>query len=725
MDRALLAFRSDREKARQLVRDALEAALAAHDPTLVCLIRFHLGEFATGFSDAEAHYRAALADAERQRDPYLIAWARMGLGFIRARDGRFDEAVPFLEQSREIAQQVGAKSIVAAADGNLGWCYFRLGDLDKAMDAFRRAEALSGKIGFRDSQHRWLGAIGNIYLEWGDLDRAMDYERRAAALAREVGNEEWLAIALNNLAEISLQKGDLAAAQDFNSQALSIKRRLGNPWSLAYSELNAAEIEAREGKYAQAETDYRAVIQAAPGANAPDVLCRAYGALAMLYQSTHRPRLAEAQFRKSIGTIDRQWNELGSDEWKTTFLAPRYLIGLFQDYAAFLVAQGQIERALEMAESSRARVLTQRLRRAEALATDFRVDKLVSAARASHTVILSYWLAPVHSSVWAIGPGGLSHHPLPPDKEIGELVRKHTETITQGRDPLAPDNAAVSSALYQAVLAPLQKLISPGSNVIIVLDGALHQLNFETLVVPAPQPHYWIEDVAIATAPSLHVLQGAEDRPAPAAAVRAPTLLLFGDPVLTSQEFPPLPNVKMEVAAVEQYFPAANRSVFTGARAVPEEYKNAAPANFTNIHFASHATANRESPLNSAIILSHRGENFKLYARDVAAVHLTADLVTISACKSAGPKAYSGEGLMGFAWAFLQSGARNVIATLWDEDDATAVDLMRRLYAGIAAGESPARALRSAKLTLLHAGNSFRLPYYWGPLQVFTRRVGR
>jgi len=33
--------------------------------------------------------------------------------------------------------------------------------------------------------------------------------------------------------------------------------------------------------------------------------------------------------------------------------------------------------------------------------------------------------------------------------------------------------------------------------------------------------------------------------------------------------------------------------------------------------------------------------------------------------------------------------------------------------------------LRSAKLTLLHAGNSFRLPYYWGPLQVFTRRVGR
>jgi CHAT domain-containing protein len=104
---------------------------------------------------------------------------------------------------------------------------------------------------------------------------------------------------------------------------------------------------------------------------------------------------------------------------------------------------------------------------------------------------------------------------------------------------------------------------------------------------------------------------------------------------------------------------------------------------------------------------------------------LTADLVTISACKSAGAKAYASEGLMGFAWAFLQAGAQNVIATLWDEDDATSVVLIRRLYAGIAAGETPARALRSAKLAVLHAGGRGRLPYYWGPLQVFTRRIGK
>jgi CHAT domain-containing protein len=80
---------------------------------------------------------------------------------------------------------------------------------------------------------------------------------------------------------------------------------------------------------------------------------------------------------------------------------------------------------------------------------------------------------------------------------------------------------------------------------------------------------------------------------------------------------------------------------------------------------------------------------------------------------------------MGFAWAFLQAGAQNVIASLWDVDDARSPDIMRGLYAGMAAGQSPARALRSAKLALLHAGGSGRLPYYWGPLEVFTRRMAQ
>jgi CHAT domain-containing protein/tetratricopeptide (TPR) repeat protein len=703
-----------------LMHEALRSALASGDRSLVCTIRLRMGDLAAGSSEGESYLRAALAGAEYEHDPYLLAWARLNLGYHMAKASRFDEAIPFLDAAEEGARQYGAKSMLAASLGNLGWCNLMLGDIDRAQDLFSRAEALSAQIGARDFQQRWLGGLGAIYMRRGDMDRAASYQQRAAKLAREVGSDSWLAIAFTNLAQISLDKDDLSAAQSYNDQALLIKRRLGYEWSLVYSEYTAAAIDLKARQYERARHGFQAVIERAPRANAPDVLWQAYGELAAVYRQTGNPMLAEVQYRNAIDTIDREWDKLKSDDWKTTFLAPNTLIGFFQDYVDFLIDRGQTEKALEVAESSRARVLNQRLEHRAAISPNFRIGRLLSAAQASHTVILSYWLAPapLRCSVWVIGAGRLSRLDLPPEKEIAGLVKTYTAIVTQGGDPLARNDAA-ASALYQAVLGPVRKLIPPGSNVIVVPDGALHQLAFETLVAPDPQPHYWIEDVTIATAPSLRVLRDEGRQPA-----RTPKLLLIGDPVLTGPEFAPLPNVKREIAAVEERFPAANRTVFTGAGAIPEAYAKASPAQFTDIDFATHATANRESPLNSAIILSHQGENFKLYARDVADVPLSADLVTISACTSAGSKAYSGEGLMGFAWAFLQAGAQNVIASLWDVDDTRSVEIMRGLYAGMAGGRSPARALRSAKLALLHSGSSGRLPYYWGPLQIFTRRIG-
>lgn len=698
------------------MREALDQALAAGDRALACMLRIRLGEIANGFDAAEQYYRAALADAEARHDTYLATWALGDLGLNRGRVTRYDEAIPLLERERQAAEQLHAKSFIALSNGNLGWCYWRLGDLDRAMGRLTIAEDLSRQIGFRDAQHRWLGAIGNIYMERGDLVRAAAYQQRAEAIARDVGNDTWVAIAMGNLADIALKKGDLPAARSFNDQAMVIYQRLGNRSSMVYSEVIGAGIDAKDGKYAAAETGYRTAIREAAQTFLPDVLWQAYGDLAALYQETHRTKQAEEAYQKAIDTINREWNKLSSDDSRATFLAPSYLIGFFQDYVSFLIQNHQPARALEMAESSRARVLAQKLQQAGAVGGDFRIDRLIAEVRASHTVILSYWLAPEHSSVWAIGRGGVSHYALPSADRIARLVRQYTNIVTQGGDPLA-QGGALPTDLYNAVIGPVAHDVPPGSNVIVVPDGALHELNFETLIVPRPQPHYWIEDVAVATAPSLRVLASGHRGRGPR------KLLLLGDPVLLGQEFGPLPRVRQEIAAVEERFPSAGEVAFTGARAVPGAYLAAGPASFTNIHFATHATANFESPLNSAIILSHQGESFKLYARDVAAVPLTADLVTISACHSAGAKAYAGEGLMGFAWAFLQAGAQNVIASLWDVDDAHLPDIMRCLYGDLAKGESPQRALRSAKLALLHSGSSARLPYYWGPLQVFTRRI--
>ena len=45
---------------------------------------------------------------------------------------------------------------------------------------------------------------------------------------------------------------------------------------------------------------------------------------------------------------------------------------------------------------------------------------------------------------------------------------------------------------------------------------------------------------------------------------------------------------------------------------------------------------------------------------------------------------------------------------------------MDSMYADLARGRSPAEALRTANLTLLHSDSVFRKPYYWAPFQLYS-----
>jgi CHAT domain-containing protein len=257
-------------------------------------------------------------------------------------------------------------------------------------------------------------------------------------------------------------------------------------------------------------------------------------------------------------------------------------------------------------------------------------------------------------------------------------------------------------------------MLPGGSGVVLVPDGALHRINFEMLPVGSPR-HYWIDDATIAIAPSLSLLAAST----PAAAPATPrSWLVIGNAAATPGA-PALAFAREEIDNVARAAPPLP-VVLQGADASPPAYLNGKPETFSVIHFAAHATVNGASPLDSAVELSPAGGSHTLYARDVAARPLNADLVTISACRSAGSRTYAGEGLVGFAWAFQRAGARRVIAGLWDVDDRSTATLMTTLYARLSRGETPAAALRAAKLDLIRAGGNFAKPYYWAPLQVFT-----
>jgi CHAT domain-containing protein len=370
---------------------------------------------------------------------------------------------------------------------------------------------------------------------------------------------------------------------------------------------------------------------------------------------------------------------------------------------------------LQVAELSRARTLADGLGFSSAsLSFPIRGFQPTKTARTLSATILCYWLGAKHSYVWAIDEHRVRLATLPADSEMNALVESYRRALIGPRDALETESAA-GQKLYDLLVASAIPKIPQGSRVIVIPDGSLYQLDFEALIVPNPKPHYWIDDVTIANANSL-VLLAASARTKVASSKK---LLLVGDPVPASDDFPKLPQAESEMQQVESYFPGANSAVYSNASATAAAYLNSHADQFSFIHFVAHGTASRTSPLDSAVILSRQGDSYKLYARDIIKQPLRAELVTISACHGAGERTYSGEGLVGLSWAFLHAGAHDVISALWEVDDNSTPQIMNRLYAELTKGASPESALRDAKLALLHSDSVYKKPFYWAPFQIY------
>ena len=666
-------------------------------------LKLRLGQW----TEAEQILNGAVAKAAARGDRFSQAqgWSYLGMG--RLVRGRWDEAAVRFEHVLSFTD-LEQTTVYAGTLTNAGLCYARLGAFDRAIALQQRAEAFYSGHGRRLDYASALGELGNTHVQQGRAAEALPFYQKALTVARDASLSSAAALWAGNLASANIALGHWDEAERSNEEAKRLKTLNRTP-TLVHNTLNAAQIARGRGRL----DDAARLFTQALGDPAVDLEVRwaAHEGLADIAIARSRPREAAPHFEAALDSIEKTRADLVKTDYKVTFLTR--LIRFYQSYVDALIDRGDVSRALEVADSSRGRVLATRNNApAPPKAT---AAQLRQVAARSKSVLLSYWLGKTRSYLWVVAPDGIHGVPLPSSEEIAGLVSQYKATVDNAMaDPLASAGGA-GDRLYDVLIKPASRWIPRGARVMIVADGALHGLNFETLPVPGAARHYWIEDVEIQIAPGLSLL--AADRPAPPA---ARSLLLIGDAVPAAAEFPALKYASAEIANISKYFPSPGAAVYTGARASPAAYKEATPGRFSFVHFTAHAAANLVSPLDSAVILSGPENAYKLYARDVADVPLHAELVTVSACRSAGERAYSGEGLIGFAWAFLRAGANRVIAGLWDVDDRSTADLMDRLYAGIDAGQTPAQALRAAKLALLAQGGNYRKPYYWGPFQVFT-----
>ena len=672
------------------------------------------------FKEAENFLRLVTAQSSNL-DPFLKAYALATLASLASSDLRYDEAIDLDKECLTILRSLHAPPLEELLSGNLGDTYLEVGDFNNARPSSEAAAKISSQL--KDgNQQKWLNAIGRSYAIQGQSGMAEQSYNHALAIAIEQRDMDIAAACLHNLTQLKLGQHQLDAAEKYHLKGyrLGLKEDHLTDWRL-----DEAAIAAAHGDYMKAVNELQSLLQQVEKEDTQRGTVRyrlkwgLQSRLARYYAVQGNSDEAEKWFEASIATIEAAARSMKHPELATSLLDN---IPVYDGYVAFLIAQKQYAKALHVAQQGRARTLLldeEKPNAKKPVAEDAKVwlSKIQRYLARDKSVLLSYFETQDECYLWTVTATQLRLSPLGiKGPDLDNLIDSYQQEIRQHLS-LASSHAA--KKLYQILVQPASDLLPKGSHVIVVADSKSYSINFETLNSSQGSDHYWIEDVELENARSIDLLIASHPQRIPAKG-----LLLIGAPAQADLHFPELPHAKEEMASVQKHFPSAKITSFSGRDATPDSYLKNSPGMYKFIHLATHGTPNAIDPLQSAIILSSgKDGNFKLLGRDIVdgKVQLNAELVTISACEGVGTQLQSLEGLLGLEWAFMRAGAHQVIAAVWDQDDAVTPALMDDFYDQLSQGKSATDALHHAKLSILKAGGFHAAPYYWASLQLYTR----
>ena len=271
------------------------------------------------------------------------------------------------------------------------------------------------------------------------------------------------------------------------------------------------------------------------------------------------------------------------------------------------------------------------------------------------------------------------------------------------------------------IIAPVAKLLK-GSEIIIVPDRQLYRVPFPALLDDSGK--YLSETFRIRIVPSLTTLKCIQDSPADYHSQTG--ALIVGDPDVGEviwkgrrKTIPPLPSARKEAEMIGRLLGVQPLIGLQATRQAVLERINSVSL----IHFAAHGNEEKGEiilvPVRTGSQLP-RENDCLLTVGDILQVQIRAKLVVLSCCHS-GRGQIKVEGVVGMARAFLRSGARSVLVSLWALEDKATEQFMSRfyehLYRGVSASESLHQAMKWMR------DNGFAEVSEWAPFMLIGDNV--
>ncbi len=658
---------------------------------------------------AFATFDRALQQFRRQGDRRGEGHALVNLGVLHAQNDQLIEAENHHRLAADILDEVGEATAQVDALANLGRTLAKSGKLAEGQIVFARARSVAEASNYKTGICKVSLLEARGYSERQDWTNAVLRFDEARQLAIELGLR---ALELESIHGMS----SLFYAQGQKEQALK--------WSLQSVDLlDDLRIEFEQGN---ARTSYLANQSAVY-----DQVMLSVDALPEHRRATKRFELIERMHARTLADVLREGRNITpahvppelmrqATQLRDTIRITQRRLTTAKDAEQHTHLQATITETMDALERTQLQIRQV----SKSYASTYDPDSTELAKLdflGDHTAVLAYYIAEPMSYLVVKTGQKTVEYPIAGLTELRERANRLQPLLRHQVGRQLPRLQRLLHEWYQAVLLPAAADLVGVEKLVFVLDGPLWDVPPACWVTSdnGQQNKYLVDDFEALIVPSVKSWLMVKNRSKHIAA--QPDLLALAHPFddenrsslpALRNEMGPLPFSRDEVTALVTLYQGQNVIGLSGSNATETALKMHAPL-ADRIHLASHAWLdNDQIRLSGVLLAADESNDGLLQIYEIMGMPLQTRCVVLSACNTGRGTNFWGEGVVGFAHAFLYAGAQSLVLSWWPIQDESTSVFMTRFHHDMLAGRSPSNALRSTALWMKEQPR-YQHPFYW------------
>lgn len=732
------------------------------------------------YSHALSYYFQALGFARDLQDDKEITLCLSNIATLYSTLGDNEKSIAYYSEALKIFKSLDSQSKLSALLINLGLSYQSLyrttGIADhcyQAIEIYQESLNLAQKLGDKNLLNLSMAHIGNVYADLKQYDDALKFLQPTLEIAQKRNDSALLPSLLTSIGMAYLNKENCTKAESYFSRALDEARKAQSDPLIMRSYYGIGLCKEKSSDYGQAIANYNECLRIIDkiGSRIADDINRAsytqdkaqiyqrminlYYGLVLKTKSTafereifsiaekakarsfieHLERMSRRGSAPAAGTSNAEEDKLKVS--RLDILKKLSYSSLDREKISRLEIQlRQIDDQISAMNSD----MFLQTESDEALVKPLALEIIQKKLLKSDSALIEYILGNERSFLIFISCASYKVIELPSQDKIVNMLTGYLGYLEDpGMDPKT--GMAAARRIYRDLFYPIESSIPKSvTNLIVVPDGILFHLPFETLVSSHgadSKAHYLANRYLISYAPSASAFFYLLKRPKPESYSK--DLLAFGAPSYSKPvsrgkrdsrsasqilldlyeksgfSISPIPYSAKEVKEISRYFKADKKDVFIKKNASERILKSLNLNDYRIVHFACHAFSDESYPLRSTLVFSLENESEEdgfFQVLEMYKLRLDAELTVLSACQTGKGKNIQNEGVLGLPRVFFYMGSRSVISTLWSIHDKATSQFMKYFYEYYAQRTGKARALQLAKQRMMRTKYSH--PFYWG-----------